>query len=102
MRSKAETFIGFCMKAGKFKIGTNACYTLRRASLIIVCSSASENGVKEALKLAKRFNCPIIKTTENLLSFYTHKEDGKIMAITDKQFANLILEAKEKEFIELE
>ncbi|MBQ0099238.1 MAG: hypothetical protein KBS91_01660 [Firmicutes bacterium] len=102
MRSKAETFIGFCMRAGKYKIGTNACYTLRRANLIIICSSASENAVKEGLSLSKRFNCPIIKTTENLLSYYTHKDNGKIMAITDKQFAKLILESKEKEFIEIE
>ena len=101
MRSKVESFIGFCMKAGKFKIGANACFTLRKAYLIIVCSSASENGVKEGLKLANRFHCPAIKTTENLLSFYTHKENGKVMAITDKEFAKLILETKEKEFIEI-
>ncbi len=102
MKSKAETFIGFAMRAGKFKIGTNACFTLRRANLIIVCSSASENAVKDGKKLANRFHCPIIKTTDNLLSFYTHKDNGKIMAITDKDFAKLIIDNKEKEFIEIE
>lgn len=88
--SRAGTFIGFSMRAGKYKIGLNAVATLKRANLIIVCSTASENTKKEGEKFAKRFRCPCITTIPPLEEF-THKENGKIMAITDKALALAIL-----------
>ena len=53
--NKAYTFIGFAMRTMKYKVGMNACQTLKKANLVIVCKSASENTVKEAVKLAKNY-----------------------------------------------
>lgn len=90
------------MRTGKYKIGANACLTMKRAYLIIVSLDASENSVKEALKLSRKFNCKIIKSTVKPLSEYAHKDNAKIMAISDKNFANLIMENLEKEFTYIE
>ena len=98
-KSKAETFIGFAMRTGNFRIGANAAATLKRASLMIVCSSASENTKKEAEKLAKKFKCPLIEPTVKTLEEITHRENAKVMAIADKSLSAAILDNLEKEFI---
>jgi ribosomal protein L30E len=98
-KSKAETFIGFAMRTGNFRIGANAAATLKRANLMIVCSSASENTKKEAEKLAKKFKCPLIEPTVKTLEEITHRENAKVMAIADKNLSAAILDNLEKEFI---
>lgn len=98
-KSKAETFIGFAMRTGKFRIGANAAATLKRAQLIIVCSSASENTKKEADKLAKKFHCPIIEPIQKTLEQLTHRDNAKVMAIADKSLSQAILSNSEKDFI---
>ncbi len=98
-KGKAETFIGFAMRTGKFRIGANASATLKKAHLVIVCCSASENTKKDADKLAKKFNCPIIETIEKTLEEFTHRENAKVMAIADKSLSLAILSNSEKDFI---
>ncbi len=98
-KSKAETFIGFSMRAGKVKIGTNAVATLKKANLIIVCKTASENTKKEADKFAKKFHCSVIETLNRPLSEFVHKENAKVMAINDKQLSQAILNNLEEDFI---
>lgn len=100
-KSKAQTYIGFSIRNGKSKIGTGAVQTLKNAGLVIVCKSASENTVKEARKLSRKFKCPLIKTTEKLLEDYTFKANSKVMAICDKDLVKAILSAKENEFVEV-
>lgn len=97
-KSKAETFIGFSIRAGKYKIGFNACATLKKANLIIVCNSASENSKKEAESLSKRFKCPLLESVKPLSSL-THKENAKVMAITDTALATAIINQSENDFV---
>lgn len=99
IKSKAETFIGFAMRTGKFRIGLNACGTLKGASLMIVCSSASENTVKQAKKLARRFGCVLLSPKEKTLEQITHRENAKVMAIADKELSKAILDNSENDFI---
>ncbi len=101
VKSKAETFIGFAMRARACKIGGNACNTLKKANLIIVCNTTGENTVKEALKLARRFRCKIIKCTDKPLAEYAHRENAKVMAITDLKLSEAIIANMNGEFIEL-
>lgn len=98
-KGKAETFIGFAMRTGKFRIGANASATLKKAFLIIVCNSASENTKKDADKLAKKFGCPIIQTKEKTLEEITHRENAKVMAIADKSLSLAIFSNSENDFI---
>jgi hypothetical protein len=101
-KSKVETFIGFAVRANKYRTGMNSVETLKRANLVLVCSTASENTKKQAVKIAKKYHAKILVTIENPLSFYTHKDSAKIMAITDKALAEAILNNSENEFIEIE
>lgn len=98
-KKKAETFIGFAIRAGKYRIGANACQTLKKATLVIVCQSASENTKKDADKLAKKFDCPILETKDITLEELTHRENAKVMAIAEKSLSTAILSNSEKDFI---
>ena len=98
-KTKAETFIGFSIRARKAKIGTNAVATLKRANLVIVCKTASENTKKEAEKLATKFRCPLLETKNSLLSDLTHKDNTKVMAIADTALAKAIIDNSESDFI---
>ena len=98
-KTKVETFIGFAMRTGKFRIGANAAATLKKASLMIVCNTASENTKKDAEKLAKKFNCPLIEPINKTLEQMTHRDNAKVMAIADKELSKAILDNSEKDFI---
>ncbi|MBE7087194.1 MAG: hypothetical protein E7369_02715 [Clostridiales bacterium] len=100
-KTKAETFIGFSVRAGKCRVGVNAVSTLKRVELIIVCKTASRNTASDALSLSKRFGCKIIRTTEKPLQDYVHRENAKVVAITDKALSKAIINNLEKDFIEL-
>ncbi len=100
-KSKAQTFIGFVMRTGRFKIGVNAVYTLKKANLLIVCKSASENTKKESIKLSKRLSAPLLETVNDTLEELTKRENAKVMAITDKDLAKAIIDNSEKDFIAL-
>ena len=99
-KSKAETFVGFAIRSGKYKIGFNACQTLKRANLLIVCNTASENSKKEAISLSKKLKCQLVESVIFTLSQLTHRENAKIMAITDTKLAQAILSQTENDFIE--
>ncbi len=101
VKSKAETFIGFAIRAGKYRLGMNAVETLKKAKLIIVCSSASLNTVEQAKKSARKFNCPILLTQTKNLSEMVFKENSKVMAVTDASLARAILDNSEKDFIKV-
>ncbi len=96
-KSKLETFIGFIIRAKKCKVGGNAIGTLKKAHLIIVCKSASENTVALAKKFGNRFNCPVLKTENKLLEEFTFIDNGKIMAVTDYALAKAVTENMEKD-----
>ena len=97
--NKVKTFIGFAMRTGKFRIGTNAAATLKKASLVIVCHTAAENTKKEADKLAAKHRCKIIETVIKTLSELTFRENAKVMAIADSALSKAILDNSEKDFI---
>ncbi len=98
-KTKAETYIGFAIRAGKFRIGANAVLTLKKMDLLIVCKSASDNTKKEAEKIASKYSCPLLITKDKNLSEMTHRENSKVMAICDKQLARAIIDNADIDFI---
>lgn len=100
-KSKVETFIGFSIRTGKFRIGLNAVLTLKRINLLLVCKSISQNSLKKAKSIANKYGCKLLISSEKLLDEFTHKENSKIMAIADAKLANAILLNKEQHFIEI-
>lgn len=101
-KTKAETYIGFVVRAGKFKAGCNTLATVKKAYLVILCRSAEENSRKLAVKYADKFRCKAFATTNKDLSEYVHKDGIKIMCVTDRGLAEAIINNSEKEFIEIE
>jgi len=98
IKTKAQTFIGFAIRAKKYRIGMNAVQTLKSINLLVVCCSASENTIKDAKKVASKYHCPIIITKKIKLEDITFKENSKVMAITDKALAKAILDNCNNDF----
>ncbi len=100
IKTKAETFIGFALRTGKYKMGMNASATLKRASLMLVCESGTENTFKETVKLSRRLGCRLFVTNGKKLENYVHKDGIKVLTVTDKKLAQAIIDNSGNEFIE--
>ncbi|MBO5285580.1 MAG: hypothetical protein J6B16_01645 [Clostridia bacterium] len=98
--NKIATYIGFSIRSRNCKMGVNAVATLKRADLVMVCHSASDNTKKDAVKLATRFRTKLIISRKILLSDLTHKDNCKVLAITDKSLAKAILDNLNDDFTE--
>ena len=98
---RTETFIGFAVKAGKFRSGQNTLATLKKAYLILVCETAAENTKATALKYAAKYRCPVYRTDRITLSEIAHKDGIKIAAITDLSLAKAIIDSAEQCLIEI-
>jgi hypothetical protein len=93
-----ETFIGFCVKARKISLGAGAIDTLKGGVyLILVCSSASENTFKLALKYKNRFSCPLI-ICKRLLEDAVNKPNCKIAAVKDQSLAQAIINSVNEDY----
>lgn len=96
---KLSAYLGFAIKAGKLTMGFNAVETLRKqVYLLIVCDSASENSKKQALKLHKKFSCPLLLCSGELLENVVKKPLCKFVAVRDKNFAEAILNVRDGGF----
>ena len=89
------------MRAGKCTIGLNAVNTLKKAQVMIICKSISENSEKDAIKTAKKLKCRLYKSVENTLEEITHRENVKVLAITDKALGRAFTEHTEKDFVKI-
>ena len=100
-KNRAETFIGFAVKAGKFRSGANTLSTLKKAYLILVCETAAENTKALALKYAVKYRCPALCTKNISLCDLAHKDGVKIAAITDNSLAQAVILNAEPTLTEL-
>ncbi len=99
MADKLRTYIGFAIKAGKVRTGVNAIGTLKgRIPLLILCSTASENTVKDAVKLSKKHSAAIV-VSNDLVADLFNKENCKLAAILDQSLANAILDNLNDKFV---
>ena len=97
-RAKAETYIGFCLRARKIALGTGAVDWLKRGvCLIIVCSTASQNAFKLAQKFARRHSCPLMVCRCGLENA-VHRPGCKIAAVTDVQLSKAIISAADENY----
>ena len=97
-RAKAESYIGFCLRARKIVLGTGATECLKRgAYLILVCSTASQNCFKLAQKFARRHSCPLMICKSGLENA-VHKAGCKLAAVTDGKLAAAIISAADDNY----
>ena len=85
-KSKAETFVGFAIRSGKYRIGTNAAQTLKHAALIIVCGTAAENTKKEADKLSDGNVVVMLTTKGTVISIAFSSVSSSIQAENTLKF----------------
>ena len=98
MAGKVESYIGFCLRARKIALGAGSIDVLNKGVyLIIVCSTASENTFKLALKYKNRFSCPLIVCNVGLENA-VHKTSCKIAAIRDFQLADAIVKNADEDY----
>lgn len=102
IRSKPESYIGFALRAGKYRCGVNAISTLKDVKLLILCSTAAKNTRKEAEKLARQFHCKIVLSKAKTVEELTGKENCKLMAITDASLAKAIMDNLNGDFTQFE
>ena len=100
-KSKAETFIGFSVRAGKCRFGAGTIETLKRAKIIICCETAAHSSRQIAAKLARKFNCPLYVTQGITLEKLAHKENSKILAITDAGLAQAVADNADGKLIRI-
>ncbi len=90
-RSKILSYIGFAKKSGNLRTGVNGIAATKGACLLILCSSAAQNTVAEAEKLARKFGCPLAVSYISVEEI-TGKSNCKLMALTDKELAGAIIQ----------
>ena len=98
-KSKAESYIGFCRKAGKLTCGFNAVESLRKdVYLLLLCDTATENGKKSAEKLHNRFGCEMLIACGKTLGEMTGKPGCKLAAVREQNLAKAILSVEDENF----
>lgn len=98
MAGKIESYIGFCLRARKIALGAGSIDVLKKGVfLIIVCSTASENTFKLALKYKDRFSCPLMVCKTGLENA-VHKPTCKVVAIKDFQLADAIIKNADEDY----
>lgn len=90
MAGKVEAYLGFCLRSRKIALGSGSIDVLKKGVyLIIVCSSASENTFKLAVKFKNRYSCPLLICKTGLENA-VHKADCKVAAVRDAELARAI------------
>jgi hypothetical protein len=98
MKSKAETFIGFILRSGKYRLGVNAIKTVKSVFLLVLCHTASENTKKDAQKLARKLRAKLIISNKFTIEELTNKEHCKLMAVTDKALSTALIGSLDENF----
>lgn len=90
-KGKIETYIGFCIRAGKIALGSGAISSLRGGvQLLIMDGNSAKNSVRLALKYKNKFSCPLVVCRSGFAEA-VNKEECRLAAITDKELAGAIL-----------
>lgn len=90
-KSKVESFVGFCFKAGKITLGSGAIDTLKGGVfLLILDGKAAKNSLRYAIKYKNRFNCPLVIYNGNFEEL-VNKPLCRLAAVRDKNLADAIL-----------
>ena len=97
LKSKAENYIGFCIRAGKLTYGFNAIEQQKKdVFLLLLCNSASDNAKKSALKLKNKFSCDILLLRGKTLEEIVGRENCKLAAVRGRNLAKAILSATDE------
>ncbi len=95
---KIESYLGFCIKAGKAALGLDRAEALRRpAALLMADKELSEGSLKRAARLAEKFDCPLILCEGASLGQMIHRPACKFLAVSEKHLAAAIVASAESD-----
>lgn len=98
MINKIQTYLGFCIRAGKLVYGTDNIEKQKKGVKLIVCDKAlAENALGKMGRESKRFSCPLLLTPKNTLGALLHRPAVKAVGIKDEHLAAAIKTAAEHE-----
>lgn len=98
VKSRIETFIGFCIKSRKIALGSGAISTLHSGvHLLIVDGTSAKNTRNLALKFQNRFLCPLL-ICKSGFEKAVNRVGCKIAAVRDGELAKAILQSKEDNY----
>ena len=91
-KNKIETYLGFCIRAGKIVFGVDRLEKHKKGvHLILVDGSVGKNSLKPALLAKERLHCPLVMADNGVLGETLHRPAVKVAAITDEHLAAAIL-----------
>jgi len=91
--SKAESLLGFAIKAGRVIFGADNIVAAKKTYLILICKGLSENSVKKLLRQDAQ-----ILISNKPLEEVLHRPGCKSAAVTDKEMARAILQNSDNNF----
>ena len=98
MKSKIETYLGFCVRARKIIFGVEMIERQRKGVFLLLADGATgKNSMKAVVQAKERFACPLVVTEEGALGELLHRPAVKAVAITDNHLAAAIRAAAEYE-----
>ena len=95
-KNKIETYLGFCIRAGKIIFGVEMIERQKKGVKLLMADGAiGKNSFKSTVQAHEKFGCPLLITAENELGALLHRPAVKAIAITDENLAAAIVaEAK--------
>ncbi len=97
-KSKIETYLGFCIRAGKIIFGTEMISRQKKKiKLLIFDGGMGANSLKIMIKAQETHACPLLTTETGALGEFVHKPAVKAVAVTDESLASAILSVVDKE-----
>ncbi len=97
-KNKLETYLGFCIRAGKIIFGTEMLSRQKKGvKLVVLDSGIGANSLKIILKAKERLGCPLLETPANALGELLHRPAVKVVAITDDSLSSAILSLAERD-----
>ena len=93
-KSKVETYLGFCVRAGKVVYGVDNVEKARKGIyLLLVDEMLGANSLKVVKNAQEKLACPLLIVEKGVLSEYLHRPAVKTVAIKEKNLAAAIMSA---------
>lgn len=97
-KSKVETYLGFCVRAGKIVYGVDNVENARKGVYLLIADEAlGASSLKIVIKAQEKLACPLLIAKQGALSEFLHRPTVKTVAIKEKNLAAAILSALAEE-----
>ena len=98
IKSKIETYLGFCLCARKVLIGVDNVESAKKGvCLLLADETLGESSFKQMIKAKEKFACPLIIAPDGFLAECLHRAGVKALAVKDKSLADAIVKTAQTE-----